>query len=355
MATFHWKIPLAILLGALVLSDNVQVFDWTIPAAMEEFGQASRTLHLLEVFAGTSQIAKAAKAHGLQSQAFDICLNPMDNLLTKSGFTRLLEVVFALVVGGLCFLAPVCSSFVFCNSSRTKRTKANPDGNQSYKRNKEGSIFLTICLFVEELCSLRGVHWAIENPLSSLINSTSLWSQHFMKRSKPIFQTKLCMCRFSRGARAKKPLKLFADGNWIAAMGLWCTCRPAQHIQLMKKKGNQVNPTPLLKKSQAYTKMFGRSVVRCWLEQSDGVLWHEDPWAHAGTDDEVASAAGEVHDGDATWAAMDTDDDLEVASGAMADVDTEDVDTDVEATWAMWPEMNADERGWGSADTDDEL
>ncbi len=152
-------------------------------------------------------------------------------MLTPSGFERLLERVFALEEGGLCWLAPVCSSFVWSNTANTLRTKDNPDGDPEYKSVKEGNIYLSVCIFVVVICLTRRIYFALENPLRSLIDACSLWTR-WMARHR-LHKTFLTMCRFTP-KRAKyifkKPLKLYANSEWLRDVGKWCTCKKNTHL-----------------------------------------------------------------------------------------------------------------------------
>ena len=62
-----------------------------------------------------------------------------ENILPREGFMKALSTALCLRPNGLLRMAPVCSSFVFMNSSDCKRTKQNPAGNTGYGPVRDGN------------------------------------------------------------------------------------------------------------------------------------------------------------------------------------------------------------------------
>ena len=56
-----------------------------------------------------------------------------EDLLSSCGFKSAVRCVLSMREGALLWMGPVCSSFVFMNSSRCKRTLDNPLGDVDYK------------------------------------------------------------------------------------------------------------------------------------------------------------------------------------------------------------------------------
>ncbi len=80
-----------------------------------------------------------------------------EDLLTEAGFLSAVRCALSLVEGGLLWLAPVCSSFVYLNSVRTKRTKTNPRGDEAYKPAQASNLHAQVAAFLFALASLRNV------------------------------------------------------------------------------------------------------------------------------------------------------------------------------------------------------
>ena len=79
-------------------------------------------------YAEVGSMCAAASHKGLQFRAFDInrarssiSPGPSEDLLSREGFRHALSLVLQVRKGGLVWMAPVCSSFVFMNSSNTAR------------------------------------------------------------------------------------------------------------------------------------------------------------------------------------------------------------------------------------------
>ena len=66
--------------------------------------------------------------------------------------------------GGLLWEAVVCSSFVFANSSSTKRSVTNPYGDTEYEQVSKGNMMADIAAFFMALTNSRGVEVCLENP-----------------------------------------------------------------------------------------------------------------------------------------------------------------------------------------------
>ena len=89
-----------------------------------------RDLDVLELWSGAATVVPAARQFGLTAREFDKNRGGMEveeDLSSHGGFHHALNLVLRLKPGGLLWMAPVCSSFVFADSSHTKRTNAAPE------------------------------------------------------------------------------------------------------------------------------------------------------------------------------------------------------------------------------------
>ena len=160
--------------GALVLFGC-----FTLQSVLEQ-ANVARDTDVVELWSGVGAVVAAAGNLGFETRAFDLHRVPgvtnragaeNEDITKKSGFGIALKHVLSLRPGGLLWMAPLCSSFVFPNNSNTKRTKANFAGDESYKPVAEGNLMAMICVFFAQLALARCVHVGFEN----LVGST-IWS-----------------------------------------------------------------------------------------------------------------------------------------------------------------------------------
>ena len=95
---------------------------------IEEFLDSAvlRDLDVFEVWAGVGSIVKAARRHKLNAASMEILDDSSQDASSASGFMNAVRLVLSLKIGGLLWLAPVCSSFVWLSSSVCKRLCTAP-------------------------------------------------------------------------------------------------------------------------------------------------------------------------------------------------------------------------------------
>lgn len=175
--------------------------------------------------------------------------------------------MFRLRVGGLLWMAPVCSSFVFANVSNTKRSVENPVGDVSYEAVAVGNLMANAAAFLFDVAVSRQVQVAMENPVSSLIYRYPPIVQVLKEVRAQFFITDSCPYSDKcYGHRFLKAFKIAATGNWMHRVVRKCKCPDGEHIALMRRDENGgVSGTKALKESQAYPARFGAAVVAAWL------------------------------------------------------------------------------------------
>jgi hypothetical protein len=217
--------------------NSLVVLGWSLSSALSL--SVERSLDVVELWSGVGSIVQAARSKHLSATPFDKYRNPhksdtSEDILTPSGFRAALLLVLALKEGGLLWLAPVCSSWVWLNSSRTRRSVANPDGDESYPPVVEGNLHAKVAAFLYALAHLRNCTPVLENPQGSLI--FEYWP---VKRAIASFATGraiCCRCRFSTeriGERHRKPYKL-VGGTWVTD-SLSFPCRCPRHCGLVRR------------------------------------------------------------------------------------------------------------------------
>ena len=264
-----------------VALQHLCVFGLTLNAALslpEASGQ--RTVDVVEFWCGVGSIAGAAAAAGYVVRKFDKFRIPgvtdsagplSEDLLLVSGFMSAVHCVLSMRSGGLLWMGPVCSSFVFMNSSRCKRTKDNPMGEVNYKPVAEGNLHASVAAFLFALASLRGVLPVVENPAGSIIfrfPSLQLVIDFFSAASAVC-----CRCVFAKermGKRFKKAYKLVGHA-WVKHLRAPCRCKNGLHCSLVHRvmRHGMVQTSgrkQLLRQSAAYPPKMGHFVIRKWQQ-----------------------------------------------------------------------------------------
>ena len=166
-------------------------FLWTVPQAVknilpnsirrifkcekDEPFQVIRNLHIADFFAGKARIARWAELLSLKAVTLDMSYSAHLNFLDDMGLALAVIGVLRIREGGLCFLGPQCSSWVWLCRSITCRSAANPYGDESVECVAEGNRLNQICGLLITICFMCNVQWCIEQPGSSLFFHTRLW------------------------------------------------------------------------------------------------------------------------------------------------------------------------------------
>jgi hypothetical protein len=137
-----------------------------------------RNLDAVELWSGAGAFQQAIARRGLQCSPFDINRIPgvtdvpgpgSEDLSTVQGFKKALTIVLRIKMGGILGMAPDCRSWIFPNSSNTKRKINNLAGDLSYDAVVLGNLLANIAIFLMPIALSRGVHFFLENPASSLL------------------------------------------------------------------------------------------------------------------------------------------------------------------------------------------
>lgn len=196
----------------------------------------------VDCFCGEGAVSHAFINRGYDVASHDICLTPDDDILSPHGFVRHLLSVMQLAAGGICFLGPVCSSWVTINRSTSGRTKERPMGRRTLKYIRDVNLMISRVYLHRRFAKLLKTrqHHRICTWLGMYGSKTPkpirLWSNSlFVEKLK----RKLVRSKFNGGKR-------LAD-TYYNADGKKCF------------KGNK-----RLKASSAYPPAFGREVLRQW-------------------------------------------------------------------------------------------
>ena len=274
----------------------LQVFGLTVAACLTDPVRlhGPRDLDVVEIFAGVASIAGAAKEAGYRAMAFDKSRVPgltdslssevSEDVSCEHGFLHAVSLVMRLRVGGLLWIAPVCSSWVWLNVSMTKRSADNCyKGDTKYKPVQEGNHIAILCAFLLELAFARKLQAVLENPPVSYI-----WKfpplASCLERLGMNLHTAIChRCAYEESLSSESKLrlgkryKLVATGAWIQGARRSCKCPGRKHQVLTKRwikygKRKCAGKRELLTQSAAYPRGLGKVIIQVWQQGTTTVL-----------------------------------------------------------------------------------
>ena len=245
--------------------------EWTV-AMVKDDKKTKRDLDVVELWSGVGLIAGAARDIGHEAAEFDIMRIPghtnvagprLEDITTNNGFNKALHLVLRLRPGGLLWMAPLCSSFAFPNSSKCKRTAADFKGDASYYPVEQGNYMAMAAMFFAQVALCRSVHLAIENPAGSTFWSFVKEFSNFLAQLPTHIVDR---CAFDDGSFPKmhKRYKISASGTWICKLGGRCACPGQRHQHLMYDAPRGRTGTPLLKESGHYPQRLADRVIHLW-------------------------------------------------------------------------------------------
>jgi len=335
---------------------SLLIFGLTVASVLDSACE-QRDLDVVELWSGVEAIVSAAKAAGLTAMPFDKFRisgvtdtdNPdaTEDILLEAGFRRALSLVLRLRPGGLLWMAPVCSSWIFLNLTCTKRTKVGGPrfgGNLRYLPVRQGNLMAEMAAFFFLVAVSRGVHAVIENPASSMMfnyvifaNACCLWPKRFWAI--------LPHCRFSTapyGSRFGKKFKLMSSHAWVLQLACKCLCPGRKHkcLATVKTVGGKRTVTGVkqaLKDSAAYPAKMGVAIIQAWMNK-DRPEKEKDPQPRAKpraknsgprsgvtprlqskvrvSKRQGAGGCGKRHQAEKTWASLDLNDSVASSSSS---------------------------------------
>jgi hypothetical protein len=274
---------------------RLTLFGWTVTSALAHNANLTRDLDVVELWCGVGSVVRAALQRGQRAVGFDKVKSQKQDLTTKDGFEAALSLVLRLVIGGLLWEAPVCSSFGFANSSRCKRNELNPYGDTNYGQVRQGNFMADIAMFFMTIAWARNVDVAMEIPNSSwlfkLPHVESIGQALGCARQSA---NRCAYCDRPAGAKYWKPYTFMAvsgapgaggaggargAGGWIHGVDGKCSCPRAPgskgkrlHTELMKSVRNGLGRTGIqhrLTESAAYPERLGEAIVLSWLGETE--------------------------------------------------------------------------------------
>jgi len=223
----------------------------------------TKDLEVLECFCGVQSIIRGAeylmgKGLGIDILSPNAEPQPHRNIGTLRGFLLALRTLVRVKVGGLLWLAPPCSSWVWISRGTNKRSVHNPLGDEGQSSVRFNNRLVSRLVVLLKLARYLGVFWIIEQPSSSL-----LFEHPKLARAAKQLGTKtqdIWMRNF--GSESRKRTRLWGDTPAIASLGGKLEDRTKQSVQVSVQCSGGVTGGKDLKATQAYPSLFGLSVCR---------------------------------------------------------------------------------------------
>jgi hypothetical protein len=261
---------------------RLSIFDLTVDTVLSvpAWTQVPRDLAVIEVFSGVGSVTSAALVRGFAASSYDknrlpgttdCPLSPRcEDITTEVGFKNAVRLVMRLRVGGLLWLAPVCSSWGFMNSSHCKRhVSSGYIGDMSRTPVQMGNRIANASAFLIMLANGRGAEAAMENPCQSTIFKFAPVAAVIRSLSMVRSVTHRCaFCAMPDGDRFLKAFAFVATGTWITQTAEPCKCTKG-HKQLVVRRriAGKVKVTGIksaLTLSGAYPAALGQRIVESW-------------------------------------------------------------------------------------------
>ena len=128
-----------------------------------------RGVHFFDFFSGVGAAGKVFRSRGYSIRNFDVEDSEDQDVTTQEGFFLALNIILALVEGGLILLGPPCGLWVFMSKSVHKRTKRNPFGDLGREVVQKANCIVRNVTFLLAVAHYRNIYFLLEQPGSSLM------------------------------------------------------------------------------------------------------------------------------------------------------------------------------------------
>jgi hypothetical protein len=231
-----------------------------------------------EFFCGRQALSQALRHAGYYVLSYDLLLSPtcMD-WNTPKGFATAVAYALRLKKGGLCWCAPVCSSWVFMSQGSTMRSRARPMGDPNAQSVQAGNLMVSRLALLLYVLSWKQVWWVIEQPNSSLLIYHDR-IQELLEKGITIYKTFVWLGAY--GHTSAKPTVLYSSHPYLGELAV--RSKPAgrgtlAHAgQLTRRHVDahgivKVSGGSKLRESQHYSPEFGLAVETLFSKHHDGL------------------------------------------------------------------------------------
>lgn len=254
-AAFPWMsgMPLADMLTALV----VRTWHHRV--------EGRSKLQCIEYFCGKGNLTLAAVESGLNAAAMDKVVNQEHDLLEPQGLVLALSLLAASVPGALEWLGSPCNSYTIMCRAQSERTCDNWFlGDQSKYFVMEGNCLGDLSALLIFLGVLMLLRFGLEQPQNSVLPESGCMASVLQY----VQATKTLTYHFCFGGQTLKPLQLWSHSSFLRDLSrpkpAGCSQLEEDALVSRDAAGFTGNKTQL-KESQAYSKPFGRAIIKAFL------------------------------------------------------------------------------------------
>lgn len=158
--------------------------------------QVPTRLDFVEFFAGDRAVTHGMRLLGYIGEPVDVRISSCHDLLTPCGFFVALAFIMQVRRGGVCWLAPPCSTWVWMSRSSTGRVHG-PLGDENNPNVFNQNILVCRLIYLLKLCRSRGIFWIIEQPASSIMFDHPMLSRFLQKLGSLVTKVELHMGCFN--------------------------------------------------------------------------------------------------------------------------------------------------------------
>ncbi len=250
--------------------------DWACKLALlKEMASGMPALDAISFFDGTGSMSSALRACHLRTASYDILndttnVHNLQDIATEAGLQVALVNCARLRAGGLAWMAPPCSNWVWVSASKHRRSIAQPLGDDwcNSKTFHHNQIIRAVSI-VARACSSWRVHWVIENPLSScMFQFPELKAVILSSNAK---EASMRLSTF--GSESAKPVRLVGTAPWLPRLGYMAAVLPRQtprRVLAWRDEAGRATGIPgPMEQSAAYPAQFSTTVAKL---QADMVL-----------------------------------------------------------------------------------
>lgn len=174
----------------------------------------TRSLDVLEVFSGQGRLHQACQALGFAARGFDNAYNWQEDINTFDGFMLLLLLVLSIRQGGLLWLAPPCSWWIFLSHSNHQRAASNQwSGDIRNRRVLKANHLASAAGALIRLAMSRLVQVVVEQPLDSCMFNFPEMAK--ATRALPYRGIVTYLAAFDLNFPCPKPLQLWGSCSWL--------------------------------------------------------------------------------------------------------------------------------------------
>lgn len=264
----------------------------------------NRLLVFAEMFAGERAISKGMLAFGYAGRSFDLRLSSLHNFLNPVGFLALLGTIMNMCQGGVLWLAPPCSTWVWMSRASTGRHLNILGFEEESHYIKSQNMLVNRMVYLLVLCIKRGVHFIVEQPASSV-----MWQHPRMAKFLQRFASRITTIKMQMGSfslQSPKDTTLVGTPPYMMRLARTMTTEEREAMRQQQVKTatvsftssgkRQCTGTKELKGTQTYPLAFGAAHANAFHDTLHDTVMQQRPGLHLDPEDTEGSEIGDEDD-----------------------------------------------------------